>query len=371
MDSTRTDGRAPLASRARAAIFALGLAGAVAGVVASPLRARAEWDDTDCKREVSPEALGPDPSLQGVRLKANIKVEVIQGDLLVARRNDHVNFRLDAKLFQNGVLDIKGIGEGNNVSVYGWMSKDGRQFNVMNIEKLNDDATLFRDRIAALEKAGDAAELFKLGEKIRAEGAAMRKKDVFEAIAKEAERAAIGIKERSAKPDDAQAWISLCDDYMRLLGDRQGALERLVKAMKPGEQVPPPEVKKRLDQLNAIYYGGEYILFEEMKRKEGFIERNGKWVLRERGDFEASVQNRLRSRTNVRRLLPDYYRQVASNGSTELGMTKEEVSQALGFPDDVDRIRQGNDTFDAWNYEGRGWYYFDGSILYMQPDTPR
>jgi len=370
MDSIRTD---PRRSRARAAAFALGILLAVtAGVFTSPLGARAEWEENDCK-EIQPEQLAADPAPQG-RLKFTAKLEVMQIPMLVLRKHDSVHLQLEKKLVQSNVMDIKKISEKDNIRVYGYLAKDagGPVFIVMNIEKLADDATLYRERIAALDRAGDAAALYKLGDAIQAEGEAARKRDVFGPIAKEAYKAGIALKEKVARPEDAAVWIALCDDYLRLLGDRQTALERLVKAIPSSDQPPSADVRRRLTDLSAYLYGGEYILFEEMKRREGFVlDKSGKWVLKDRAEFEEQVNLRLQGRANMRRYLPDFYAQAAAAGNAQTGMTKEEVSRAIGFPEDVDRIRIGSDVFDAWLYEGRGWFFFDNNVLYRLPDAPR
>lgn len=362
-------------ARARALAAALALAALVAaGLSGAPRGALAEWDEQDCV-EADPLKLDKDPAYKSARLKMSAKLYVIQLPSLVMKKNQDVTLYLDKKLVDGAILDTLGIHEGDNIRVFGYLKPQGGRlsFLVMNIMKLPDDATLFRERIARLDKAGDMAGLYALGAEILVEGEANKKADAYAPIAREAYRAAIALKERdaSARAGEPATWIALADDYLSYLGDRQGALERLVRAIPAGDPVPTPEVKKRLDELRATYYGGEYILFEEMKRREGFVERGGRWILRDRDDFERAIEAQQRNPVKIVPNLPSYYEQLAKAGTTTLGMSRAFVAIALGFPEDVDRIRAGNDVFDAWTFEGRGAYYFQNDQLFLQPDVPR
>lgn len=343
-------------------------------VLATGAPARAQqgvFDESTC-REVDAEQLGVDPAIAKSYLKFNAKILAIGGDEIIIRKNDRIPLKLDEKLAAGG--KIGEFKDNDNIRVFGYLTTVQRRqvFLVKDIQKRDDDVKLFRQQIDTLTKAGDMQGLYKLGGEIESEGQASKKMTTFQPIAREAYRAGMALKEKDAKPDDAAVWIALAGDYLRLLGDRQAALDRLRKAVKPGDAPQSADVVKMLQDLRAVLYGGENVLFEEMKRREGFVEREGKWVLKERAEFDDIVEqqrvNKIRPR---KQFLPEYFAEVARSGSVELGMTKQEVAQAIGFPDEVDRARSSNDVYDMWVYEGRGSLYFENNELFKRPDVPR
>jgi hypothetical protein len=350
------------------------LALAALACLAAPAAALAQGWDESIPREVDAEILGTDPALMNQRLKFNAKIIAIAGDELIIRKNERVPLWLDEK--ENAVaIVMPTLHEGDNIRVFGYLTtrrgRSGQFFLVKNVLKRPDDITLYKQEITKLEAAGDMQGLFKLGQEIEADGKALRKETVYLPVAKEAYRAGVALKEKTLKPDDPAGWVALAGDYLKNLGDRAGALERLVRAIKPGEIPSDPTVVKMLGELDAVLYGGQYVLFEEMKRREGFVDRGGKWVLKERAEFDDAVEQQRQSRTKARKLLDEYYAEIARAGNVELGMRKAEVATAIGFPSDVDRQRRSSDVYDAWTYEGRGTFYFENNELFRRPDMPR
>jgi hypothetical protein len=377
-------------SAARGALVAAALAiGAAALAPAARAQVDARWNDQTCTTEVNdPSQLGVDKSLETPPrrgLKVNAKVHYISGrELICYGSEESCPFRLLDSIVQAGVLDALGIREGGNITAYGYVTAfppaPGKYLYVLNIAPRKEDKELFRGQIAELEKAGAMADLYRLGEKIEAQGATLKQAAVYKPIARDAYRAGIGLKERSIRPEDAAGWIAVAGDYMKLLGDRQGALDRLVKAIPPGGPVPP-EVARMLQDLNAVTYGGQWMLFEKMKEAEGFVLRDGAWIRKEQAQFEDIIaqQRKTPVRTRSRGNLPEYFQKAAAQGGPQnvlLGMTKEELAQAIGFPAEIDRERKGADVYDMWTYDGLGSYYFEtipGQTceLFRKPDTAK
>lgn len=341
-------------------------------LVASPALAQVGVFDESTCREVDPGQLGKDASIAKLYLKFNAKILALAGDEIIIRGNDAVPLKLDEKLAA-GTLAGE-LRDGDNIRVFGILQtvrgRPGQVFMVKDLKKRAEDLVLYREDISALEKAGDIAGLHKKGKEIEAEGQALRRESVYRPIARDAFRAAIALREKQTRPDDPEGWIALAGDYHRLLGDRQSALDRLTRAIRPAEPVGAT-VRRMLDELNAVYYGGEYVLFEAMKEREGFVDRGGKWVLRERAAFDDALEAQRATRVTARKLDDEYYSVVARSGNIELGMTKPEVAVAIGYPDDVDRQRRGPDLYDAWTYEGRGTFFFENNQLFKRPDMPR
>lgn len=329
------------------------------------------FDESTC-REVDPSSVGKDPALNKLYLKFNAKILAVGGDEIYIRGNDSLPLKLDEKLGASGLIgDLR---DGDNIRVFGFLTtvrgRPGQVFMVKELKRRAEDLILYREEIASLEKAGDMAGLYRKGQQIEADGQSLKRESTYRPVAREAYRAAIALREKQLRPDDPEGWIALANDYLRLLGDRHGALERLTRTLKPGESLSP-SVKRMLEELNAVYYGGDYVLFEAMKEREGFVERGGKWVLRERAAFDDAIEGQRAAHVTPRKLLDDYYAEVARSGNIELGMTRPEVAQAIGFPDDVDRQRRAADVYDAWSFEGRGTFYFENNQLFRRPDMPR
>ena len=366
-------------------MLAIGLAlAALGGALALPRHALAQeagWDETIPVEVDDVAQLGVDKKYEQKRLKVNAKLNAISGDQLIVLGNDDVPFVLDTKLVQTDVVGSLQLTRFDNIRAFGYLvankaPQKGFTFLVKAINKRDDDLRLFRADIANLDKAGDMAGLFKLGEKIEAQGTLLKQPAPYRVVAREAYRAAVGLKEKALKPEDAAGWIALAGDYLKLLGDRQAALERLKKAIPPGGQ-PSPEAQAMLNELGASSYGGQWVLYEEMKQKQGFKERNGQWVRQELADFEAVIDAQVQKPVHNRaKFLAGFFQDAASKGSVLLGMNKEELAQAIGFPDDIERERRGTSVYDMWTYEGRGAYYFEtlpgGSCeLFRRPDAPK
>ncbi|HVY61820.1 MAG TPA: hypothetical protein VHF22_09215 [Planctomycetota bacterium] len=375
----------------RDALLAGALAlGAAALAPAALAQVDTRWNDQTCTTEVNdPSQLGVDKSLETPPrrgLKVNAKVHYISGrELICYGSEENCPFRLLDSIVQAGVLDALGIKEGGNITAYGYVTTfppaPGKYLYVLNIAPRREDKELFREQIGKLEAAGDMAGLYALGEKIEAQGKILKQAASYKPIAQEAYRAGIGLKERALKPDDAQGWISVAADDLRLLGDRQAALDRLVKAIPPGGATPPPEVARMLQDVNAVTYGGQWMLFEKMKEAEGFILRDGAWVRKEQAQFEDIIaqQRKLPIRPRSQGNLPEFYQRAAAQGGVQnvlLGMTKEEVAQAIGFPAEIDRERKGADVYDMWTYDSFGPFYFETlpgrtCELFRKPDAPK
>ncbi len=353
--------RAPAPARALAVAAGLCALALLAGTAA----AQEDWTETPV------EQLATNEALVGQRLRIDAKVVLVSGNTLIVRDSD-VSLVLEASVARVA----RELNEGDNIRAYGTLARDNlgrRTFVVRRLERRPDDATLFRDELERLKARNDRAGLFALGERAEREfgrGA----NPVVREIGLDAYRAAIALEAAAAAPGDAAAAIRLADLYVRRLGDRRAALEWLLKAFPPGE-FPPPEVRDRLTskEVNAVPYAGEWVLYEDMKQREGFVLREGEWVLAERAAFLDAVEQQMRDPRRDRvAAVPDFFIEAAKNGRVELGMLKREVALAIGFPDAVDRVRRTDPggrvrVFDAWLYEGRGQYIFEDDVLFRKP----
>lgn len=316
--------------------------------------------------------LASNDALIGHDIQVEAKFVTISGDQLVIRDGDNIAITVDPKYSQ--LFDS--LREGANVRLLGTIVRDasGRRFVVKRAEKRPDDSSIFKDELERLKTGGDAAKLYDLARRIEAELARSKADPGLRPIAADAYRAGIALEEKSAKPDDNAAAMRIADLYTEKLGDRQAALDRLLRTFKKGAY-PPPEVEERLldkRRINAVPYGGEWVLYEEMKRREGFVLRGEVWMLAEHAEFLDAVEEQSRKpRSDRIKNLQSDFELAARDGRVLLGMLKREVAAAIGFPDDVDRVRKTVElqphVYDSWAFEGRGQYIFDNDVLFKKP----
>ncbi len=131
-----------------------------------------------------------------------------------------------------------------------------------------------------------------------------------------------------------------------------------------------PAIRELLGKLNCRKYRGGWVTYAELKRREGLLEHDGRWITqREQHLIEAleGFQSNKQPNLILRKRTDREYQFLAERGTLEEGMKPEEVNLALGFPDRVERrIVQGKE-FDQWCYGSR-YCYFNGGILVKKPD---
>jgi hypothetical protein len=321
--------------------------------------------------------LATNDALLGRDIWVDAKFVTGSGDQLVLRDGDFITVHMDAKEVAHYQQLLESLREGNNVRLFGSVNRDTagrRTFVVRRLERRPDDAALFREELERLRGGADAARLYDLARRVEAELARAKADAALRPIAADAYRAGITLEEKSARPDDAASAIRIADLYVDKLADRQAALEWLLRTFRRGSY-PPPEVERRLlakEKINAVPYGGEWVLYEEMKRREGFVLRGEIWMLAEHAEFLDAVELQSKDPRRDRiRAMPGEFEEAAKHGQVLLGMLKHEVAGAIGFPDDVDRVRKTVElqphVYDAWVFEGRGQYIFDNDVLFKKP----
>ncbi len=267
--------------------------------------------------------------------------------------------------------------EGGQVRLYGRLVVDpkrsSRTFRIERIETVSAGAVdRARTEIEALAAAGKSEALFAKGDQLllqaQRSGATLRAR--LRALAERAYREALRIERERLDPGDREAVLQLADRTLELLEDRQGALDLLQTLIEPGTP-PSPEIAQRLRDLNAVPYGrdGRWVLYEEMKRREGFVFEDGLWLRKEQAAFLEAVRKQLRDRKKPRAgMLPEFFAEAARKGQVVPGLTKRELAAAIGLPDRFDRLRMRGNLYDAWLYDDRGAYYFENDVLFELPE---
>jgi hypothetical protein len=124
-----------------------------------------------------------------------------------------------------------------------------------------------------------------------------------------------------------------------------------------------------LKGLHCLRYAGTWVTYETFKRREGFVELDGRWVKPWERHFQQTLQElgSLRQTNMVLRRRTDReYRILAENGTVEEGMKPQEVTAAWGLPDRVERRILLGKEVDQWAY-GRKFCYFHEGVLVKKP----
>ncbi len=345
-----------------ALVLALGLVlGAGGAALAQPLPT--EWNDDTCKSVTLSSLQRPELVQDHAPIRVDGKVLFISG-ITFQLAGSTINFQA----FGADVGDtLHAFDEGDNVRVFGHMGRESgrRIFHVRAIAALKSDLEQARDQIARARSAGDHATLEALGQRLRDEASASGDPAV-RALALEALAAALELEELEILPDDLEAKLAHAAKRLQMLGDRSGALTRLAPLIDAG-LVTEERARPLLEAIRAVRYGDAWVLDEVRKEREGLERHGGRWVPRARALLLRKVDDRLTGQRQNPRAgrPPGIFAEAAAAKTVLLGMNKQEVVRALGFPDAVDRYRSGPDVIEQWIYEGRaGTCYFDGGILF-------
>ena len=123
-----------------------------------------------------------------------------------------------------------------------------------------------------------------------------------------------------------------------------------------------------LKDLNCRQYLGQWVTYREFKTQEGLVEYRGKWVTTREKHFSTTMEKFDNHDTSNLRLLrrrtEKEYLLMAERGKVEIGMSREEVCLAFGFPDYVLRRSNQGKEFDQWAFGSKYYYFFDGILVH-------
>lgn len=255
------------------------------------------------------------------------------------------------------------------------------------IRRIADDVPRFEARLAATDRSA---------EKMHDVAAAARrwariyKSQALQQWAIELDRKSLEKRAAALKPDDVEGWIKLADDTLRLLEDRPLAIRRLdtcFRALDSEDDKRRKAIARKLESLKAYFYEGQWIGYDEFKRREGFVERKqgGEmvWIRRERAEFEDLIAKDLERTVASLIKMDAYLKNQAEKGRIVLSMRPTHVTQIvlgdtpLGLPAEVDRVRRTADNkvervYVQWIYPGnRRFYFVDGRLFAKRtPNDP-
>jgi hypothetical protein len=242
-------------------------------------------------------------------------------------------------------------------------------FEVERIKPAPPDAELYQKKLQdLLQEPGRSPEgLLELLEEIA--GALRRFGDPgLPAVAKRAAKEAHALAEALLPGEDAGGRLEVIRRVHAALEDQDLTVELLRAQVKrfPGH-APTLDL---LRALKCTQMGGEWLTYPDFKRRLGFVWRRERWVKPARKELLDTVEAlQALNHTNLilRHRTDREYKVLARGGKVEKGMSREELTEALGFPDRVEReLREGMEV-DQWVYGERRVYLLNGQVAAAPP----
>jgi len=282
-----------------------------------------------------------------VRLMAASR-EVRRAVLRLSAR--HANLRLDAKRTSSQ-----------------WESP---VFEVQAVRPAPDSATLFAEETGRLAARPGATGELLFGVALRARRQAEESGDErLTSSVHEACEAAFRVAERRLPPNDVASRVALVERSLKVSGDRRFAAKLLTDLDRrfPGTR----GIRDKFKELRCRRFRGEWQLYEDFKRAQGYEEYHDHWVsLREKDFLETMVGARRSGQRIIRNRTDAEYRVLADRGEIAMGMKSEEVYHALGFPDRVYREILNDREYDQWVYSRQYCYFRDGLLVRVTTRSP-
>lgn len=275
-------------------------------------------------------------------------------------------------LLSNRTLEKKQLEKKkSNVRLYGRTSTDqgGEPVLLLDaLDKLPDDEDEYRGRIEeAQRKAPEKQtpdEFYRIA-RDAASRAAFYGIDLKTWVTR-ANAEGIKLEISRRKKGDAKDAIRLGKKAIDMTGDSEESIKLFGEvALDPKADQADRDEAQRLLKINHAYFTrGEYISYARFKSSIGYVSRGGKWVRRERAEFEDAIEKELRNPNPTR--ISFNYEEYVTKGKVVRGMKKEEVvrTKGYGFPVFVDRKRMVRPktgdtiTWDQWVFENGARVYF-------------
>lgn len=186
------------------------------------------------------------------------------------------------------------------------------------------------------------------------------------AKSKEMYEEAVQLLETGVGEDDYDTHLRVAKIYLYQMEDRRRALEKLKKTCLVLRPDDPDLVKLLTEELRAISYRRAWVLYEEFKQAEGFVQRekDGTWIPEPIARLEAFAE--VADQLTPPRLLrggEETFEIEARAARAVKGMTKYYVTRAIGYPQDALAL----DNLEIWVYPGAYLYFKDG-ILWKDPE---
>jgi len=226
------------------------------------------------------------------------------------------------------------------------------------VANLSPDNGMARIKLAegALKTAAEArdAELESEAAKLLSEGVTIEESNADKKNPDDLVRVAMLYAEKMSEMSHT---FRLLREALRLKSDHEGAIAAFRK-------------------LGAHFYQGRWVSREDFMAAEGFVLEGDEWISHAERRFRAAIEKRRaaldESPIAARRLrmsAEDKYRKGVVEHRILVGMTREEVAEALGYPEDVERRVTNGCTYDQWIYRDTH-VYFENGFVCLEKEKP-
>ena len=275
-------------------------------------------------------------------------------------------------------LEVKGwdasnktrmLSRGDNIRVYGQFTgvpgKQGGSFSVYNLERMSADDQQFQERRKDLA-AGDVEGRLGVADWAKGRYKTYPVRSAFLwGKALETYEEALAILEENAGESDYDAHMEISLVLLNRLEQRSRALDKLRETCLRIRPEDPDLVRFLVQEVQATFYRGKWVLYEDFKAAEGFLQRKeGGWVPAPIALLEAFL-------TEVDGLSkPDVFRDSmelsVKNKQAVKGMDKHYVLRAISYPEDTLSLEAGDRDLEIWVYP-KTYLLFSGGVLYKDP----
>ncbi len=167
-------------------------------------------------------------------------------------------------------------------------------------------------------------------------------------------------------PTDADGRLDLIRRVHDSLGDSSLTLELIRVQVR---RFPDHERTLALiRELRFLRWRGDWIGYDEYKKRLGFILADDQWLKPARREFMDILRQVAKEKDNEATLIlrsrtDREYSLLAQSGKVERGMTREELAEALGLPDRVEREILDTKEVDQWSYGEKRVYLLNGQVI--------
>jgi len=318
------------------------------------------WSTETCQ-EIPPSKIH-NPALLNTNIYLAGKYKEVVGDRLYLLMEHPDMIRLASRATLRRLIHTAKAGK-DNIRLYGRIqmnrSTSRIEFIVYWMDVTAGDDVIFAQRFE--QTALDDAEAYlALGD--------WAKKRQMQDMALTAYKAALTTKRRLLPKSDFKKRLALVDLYLNLLDDRASATVLLQECAKL--QPNHAGVQKRLQDYGYTLYNHEWILLQDYRKEEGFVQWHGKWVQPEEKAFKDAIDKwqstsvplrKKREKRTWQNLLAD----AVKNKTIVLGMSKTEVLKTWGYPTFIAKKISGQTAYEQWGYaDGVRYLYLEDGLVF-------
>jgi hypothetical protein len=290
---------------------------------------------------------------------------------LVAKDRDQNGDKLDKKC--NVSLSGKVV---YNRTRYPTFPK-GAIFILTSITRLPKDLELFKQRMdrSLTNEPQDFVALYIIAKAARSWAKRYSVKELG-AFADSCDKKGLELRGKLIKKEDYKARIQWAKQYVIKLKDTESAIDILNDVFhSKTEKAIADQLLPLFAGWGAYYFRKKWVSYEQLKGQQGFVKRDGQWVIRAKAEFLDVTKVNLSKTSNVFFPADFDLQSRASSGEAVVGQRPNMIvnmasgAGRLGFPTYVDRIettvKSEKRIYVQWVYPGQQRFYFLNDRLFL------